>query len=59
MKSALNQLFTSHSSKQPDEISVKLEEAFYDKRYNQQYDKKNKMHTIYHKSNLLIPIKKW
>ena len=51
MKSALKRLFVSHPiHHKHDDIQIKQEEAFYNKRYNQ-YDKKNKGHSSYWKPN--------
>ena len=47
MKSALKRLFVSHPiHHKHDNIQIKQEEAFYNKRCNQ-YDKKNKGHSSY------------
>ena len=53
MKSALKRLLTAHPSNKHDKITVKQEEAFYMKRYNQQNDK-NKMHNNHWKANLQL-----
>ena len=51
IKSALRSLFVSHPiNPKHDDIHIKQEEAFHNKKYDQ-YDEKNKVHSSYQKPN--------